>query len=235
MSGDFPLPADYHVAMDRSCRQEGTGKGSFALDQESHPEITPRSFYERPADLVAPDLLGRILSVRAGPGRVRGRIVETEAYVGIHDLACHAAKGRTARTATMFGPPGRAYVYLVYGMHNMLNLVAAPEGDPQAVLIRALEPLEPESGTPYRGPGVLCRRLGIDRTDDGSDLCGNGKVRVETGLPARSEEILSTPRIGVDYAGEWKDAPLRFCLRGNRHVSGTRGSRSETGRHQGLR
>ncbi|HXP89394.1 MAG TPA: DNA-3-methyladenine glycosylase [Fibrobacteria bacterium] len=205
------------------------------MDLESHPEILLRSFYERPADRVAPDLLGRILSVRSGPGRVRGRIVEVEAYVGIHDLACHAAKGRTARTATMFGPPGKAYVYLVYGMHHMLNLVVAPEGDPQAVLIRALEPLESESGTPYRGPGVLCRRLGIERADDATDLCGGGKIRVETGMPPPSEEILSTPRIGVDYAKEWKDAPLRFCLRDNRHVSGTRAIRSEPGGHQRLR
>jgi DNA-3-methyladenine glycosylase len=201
------------------------GKVTVAAEATSRATTLPRSFYERRADLVAPDLLGRILSVRAGRGRLRGRIVETEAYVGIHDLACHASKGRTARTATMFGPPGKTYVYLVYGMHHMLNLVTASEGDPQAVLIRALEPLEQESGTPFRGPGVLCKSLGIDRSDDGSDLCGAGRIRVEEGVPVAAEEILATPRIGVDYAKEWKDAPLRFCVRGNRHVSGSGGTR----------
>jgi len=209
--------------------------GTFAVDLNPHRAILSRSFYERAADLVARDLLGRILSVKTDRGRMRGRIVEVEAYVGIRDLACHASKGRTARTATMFGPPGKAYVYLVYGMHHMLNLVTAPEGDPQAVLIRALEPLEPGSETSFRGPGVLCRRLGVDRSDDGSDLCGTGRIRVEAGLPVPSDEILATPRIGVDYAKEWRDAPLRFLLRHSRHVSGRPGSRSEPRRHQGLR
>lgn len=186
------------------------------------PIVLPRSFYERSADLVARALLGQILSVQGGGRRLRGRIVEVEAYVGIHDLACHASKGRTPRTATMFGPPSRAYVYLVYGMHHMLNLVTAPEDDPQAVLIRALEPLEPEPRTPFRGPGVLCRKLGITREDDGSDLCGSGRIRVEEGTPMADSEIVATPRIGVDYAGAWKDAPLRFFAKGNRHVSGQR-------------
>lgn len=196
--------------------------------------ILPRSFYGRSADLVARDLLGQILSVQADNRRLRGRIVEVEAYVGIHDLACHASKGRTPRTATMFGPPGRAYVYLVYGMHHMLNLVTAPENDPQAVLIRALEPLELEPGAPFRGPGVLCRRLGIVRADDGSDLCGLGRIRVEEGSPVADSEIISTARIGVDYAGEWKDAPLRFCMKGNRHVSGPKGTTRPSSEHGNL-
>jgi len=182
--------------------------------------ILPRSFYERGAEPVAKDLIGRILCVDGPSGVVRARIVETEAYVGIQDLACHASKGRTARNDVMFGPPGYVYVYLVYGMHHMLNLVTAPEGEPEAVLIRALEPLVPEPGIPLRGPGVLCRSLGITRTENGSDLCGTGRIRVENGTPVPPEDIVATPRIGVDYAGEWKDAPLRFCLRGNRHVSG---------------
>lgn len=179
--------------------------------------ILARSFYERGAEPVAKDLIGRILCI---DGSGRARIVEAEAYVGIQDLACHASRGRTARNDVMFGPPGRAYVYFVYGMHHMLNLVTAPEGDPQAVLIRALEPLEPGPGFPYRGPGVLCKALGITRADNGSDLCGTGRIRVEEGDPVRSEDIAAMPRIGVDYAGEWKNAPLRFCLRGSRHVSG---------------
>ena len=181
-----------------------------------------RPYFDRGADEVARDLIGRILSVRTGKETVRARIVETEAYVGIQDLACHASKGRTPRNAVMFGPPGMAYVYLVYGMHHMLNLVTAPEGDPQAVLIRALEPLEAEDGRPYRGPGVLCRALGITRDDDGSDLCGSGRIHVEEGAPPLLSDIVATPRIGVDYAGAWMDAPLRFCLNGCVHVSGGR-------------
>ena len=182
--------------------------------------ILDRPFYGRGADAVAKDLIGRILSVTDFGGTVRSRIVETEAYVGMQDLACHASRGRTPRNAVMFGPGGHAYVYFVYGMHHMLNLVTAPEGEPEAVLIRALEPLVPEPGIPLRGPGVLCRSLGITRTENGSDLCGTGRIRVENGTPVPPEDIVATPRIGVDYAGEWKDAPLRFCLRGNRHVSG---------------
>ena len=172
---------------------------------------------------MAPDLLGKILAVDTGEGTVRARIVEVEAYVGREDLACHASRGRTARNASMFGPPGRAYVYLVYGMHHMLNLVCAPEGDPQAVLIRALEPLEPGTVHPFRGPGVLCRALGIARGDDGGDLCGGGRIRVEEAPALPPDRIEAGPRIGVDYAGDWKDAPLRFFERGNAHVSGRRG------------
>jgi DNA-3-methyladenine glycosylase len=182
--------------------------------------IVSRSFYERGAESVARDLIGRILSVSDSGTSILARIVETEAYVGIQDLACHAAKGRTARNSVMFGQPGHAYVYFVYGMHHMLNLVTAPDGDPQAVLIRALEPLVPGPGVPYRGPGVLCRSLCITRADNASDLCGSGRICVEEGEPVSPDDIVVTPRIGVDYAGEWKNAPLRFCLRGNRHVSG---------------
>jgi DNA-3-methyladenine glycosylase len=182
--------------------------------------ILDRSFYGRGADAVANDLIGRILSVSDSDGTVRARIVETEAYVGVQDLACHASKGRTPRNEVMFGQPGHAYVYFVYGMHHMLNLVTSLEGDPQAVLIRALEPLVPAPGFPYRGPGVLCRALGITRAENGSDLCGSGRIRVEEGEPVSPDDIVATPRIGVDYAGDWKDATLRFCLRGTRHVSG---------------
>src|SRR4051812_5363563 len=101
----------------------------------------PRSFYERDAALVAPDLLGKILVHRVNRKLLRARIVETEAYVGEHDLACHAAKGRTKRTEIMYGPPGHAYIYFIYGMYDMLNIVCAKEGNAQAVLIRAAEPL----------------------------------------------------------------------------------------------
>ena len=188
--------------------------------------MTPlsRSFYERGAEELARDLIGRTL-VRCLPdGRVlRGRLVEVEAYVGMDDKACHAHHGKTARNATMFGPPGRTYVYLVYGMYHMLNLVCAEEGDPQAVLVRALEPVEPSLlGTSWRGPGVLCRELSIDRSHDGLDLCSGRGIWLESGTPADLSEIVATPRIGIDYAEEWKDAPLRFCLRGSALVSGKR-------------
>jgi len=190
--------------------------------------MTPlsRSFYERGAEELARDLIGRTL-VRCLPdGRVlRGRLVEVEAYVGTVDKACHAHRGKTVRNATMFGPPGRAYVYLVYGMHHMLNLVCAEEGDPQAVLVRALEPIEPGlPGTPWRGPGVLCRELSIARSHDCLDLCSGRGIWLESGRLADMSEIVATPRIGVDYAEEWKDAPLRFCLRGSAHASGKRPS-----------
>ena len=188
--------------------------------------MTPlsRSFYERGAEDLARDLIGRTLARGLPDGRVlRGRLVEVEAYVGMDDKACHAHRGKTARNATMFGPPGHAYVYLVYGMYHMLNLVCAEEGNPQAVLVRALEPLEPElPGTPWRGPGVLCRELSIDRSLDGLDLCSGRGIWLEPGTSTDLSEIVATPRIGIDYAEEWKDAPLRFCLRGSAHVSGKR-------------
>lgn len=188
--------------------------------------MTPlsRSFYERGAEDLARDLIGRTLARGLPDGRVlRGRLVEVEAYVGMDDKACHAHRGKTARNATMFGPPGHAYVYLVYGMYHMLNLVCAEEGNPQAVLVRALEPVEPSLlGTPWRGPGVLCRELSIDRSLDGLDLCSGRGIWLEPRTSTDLSEIVATPRIGIDYAEEWKDAPLRFCLRGSAHVSGKR-------------
>jgi DNA-3-methyladenine glycosylase len=179
----------------------------------------PRSFYARPAQDVARDLLGKTLVRRTESGVARCRIVETEAYVGAHDLACHAAKGKTARNASMFGPPGRAYVYLVYGLHDMLNIVTGRDGDPQAVLIRAAEPLagfDPDDPYPLRGPGKLCAALAITRADDGVDLV-RGDLRLNDG--AAPDEVTVTARIGVDYAGAWKDAPLRFFDERSPHVS----------------
>lgn len=182
----------------------------------------PRAFYNRPTCQVAIDLLGRRL-VRAGPDGLRaGRIVETEAYVGPDDRASHASRGRTARTSIMFGPPGYAYVYFIYGQHYCLNAVTEPEGFPAAVLIRALEP---EANVLARtdGPGRLCRALGIDRSLNGADLVGEclwieeGDRPCEAPLPP--ERLVTGRRIGVDYAGEWAARPWRFCLRGSRWVS----------------
>ena len=152
-----------------------------------------------------------------------GVIVETEAYIGPHDLACHAARGRTTRTEVMFGKPGVAYVYLVYGMHHCVNAVTEREGYAAAVLIRALEPDDSSAGR-TDGPGRLCKALGIGRELNGADLVRSGELFVTEGTRGvgvgRPEgEVGVGARIGVGYAGEWAEAPLRFWLRGNRWVS----------------
>lgn len=185
-------------------------------------ERLPHAFYARPTLEVAADLLGRRL-VHASDGEVRaGTIVETEAYVGPDDLASHASRGRTGRTEIMFGPPGYAYVYLIYGMYNCLNAVTEAEGFPAAVLIRALAP-EPGIEGRTDGPGRLCRALGIDRSLNGADLAG-GQLYVQGGDRPVDEAqphqpVATGPRIGVPYAGEWAERPWRFWLQGNPWVS----------------
>lgn len=164
------------------------------------------AFYSRDAETVAKDLLGTTLVHHQNEIIQRSRIVETEAYVGTFDLASHASKGRTKRTEVMFGPPGRAYVYLIYGMYDMLNVVTGQDGDAQAVLIRAVEPLENISGK-TDGPGKLARTLGITRALNQHDLAKE-PLWLEPGTPPR--EVITAARIGIDYAGVWKDAPLRF-------------------------
>jgi len=140
--------------------------------------------------------------------RLSGRLVEVEAYLGPEDLAAHSARGLTPRTATMYGPPGHAYVYLVYGIWNCLNFVTRPAGEPQAVLARALDP-GPGVGR-CSGPGLLCRSLEIDRSLDGKPLAPPGLYLVDDGF--RPGRVLQAPRVGVDYSGAWKDRPWRFCL-----------------------
>ena len=171
----------------------------------------PRSFYAQDAETVARALLGATLVF----GEHRARVVETEAYVGVHDLACHAAKGRTKRTEVMFGPPGHAYVYLIYGMYELLNVVTGGEGDAQAVLIRAAEPL---TGVRAKtdGPGKLTRALGVTRAYNRHDLL-SPPLTLEEGTPPAT--VVTTTRVGVDYAGVWRDAPLRFYDAGSRWVS----------------
>lgn len=165
-----------------------------------------RAFYDRPASAVARDLVGCLLvRIRDGGAQVV-RVVETEAYVGVHDLASHASRGRTRRNEVMFGPPGYAYVYLIYGMYHMLNVVTSPAGDPQAVLIRAAEPVCGVTAA-TRGPGRLTRALGIGLEHNGLDLCGTELFFVQ-GRPAR--RLVIAPRIGVEYAGPWAEVPLRF-------------------------
>jgi DNA-3-methyladenine glycosylase len=180
----------------------------------------PRSFYDRPALSVARDLLGKVLVLEEGGARRSARIVEVEAYVGEYDLACHAARGRTSRTEVLFGPPGHAYVYLIYGMHHCFNVVTDPEGVAGAILVRALEPGEGVEGR-VDGPGRLCRTLAIDRDHTGLDLTTEsvGGLWIERRPGPPIGEIATSPRIGVDYAGPWASRPWRFYLPASHHLS----------------
>jgi DNA-3-methyladenine glycosylase len=167
-----------------------------------------QSFYRRPAIDLARDLIGKVL-VRQVPGRtLRARIVETEAYVGTHDLACHAAKGRTRRTEVMFGAGGHAYVYFIYGMHDMFNVVASTEGDAQAVLLRAAEPMDGWTIN-LSGPGRLAKGMQITRQLNGVDVTGDALYVAD--VAGAAPRIVTGPRVGVDYAGEWAHEALRFA------------------------
>lgn len=180
----------------------------------------PRAFYDRPALVVAREALGMVL-VRGGPDgrRAAGRIVEVEAYDGPADAASHARSGPGGRAAVMFGPAGRAYVYLIYGIHHCLNLVTGPEGYPAAVLIRGLEPVEGIEG-PTKGPGLLCRTLAIDQSLNGLDLTGETLHLEDRGTPVADADVVERPRIGITFAGEpWISRPWRLYERGNRWVS----------------
>jgi len=164
-------------------------------------------FYQKPAVELAMALLGKIL-IRNAPGQLRrARIVETEAYCGVKDLASHSSKGRTARTEVMFGPAGRAYVYFIYGMHEMFNIVGGDVGDAQAVLVRGAQPLD-DWNADLTGPGKLAKAFGISRKDNGLDLSGDDLFIVDD--PRYRPRIVRTKRIGVDYARRWKDRLLRF-------------------------
>jgi DNA-3-methyladenine glycosylase len=196
-----------------------------------HPgpaELLPRAFFDRPSAEVGPDLLGCVVWSAGAAGRVAIRLVEVEAYAGAADPASHAFRGRTARNAVMFGPPGHAYVYFTYGMHYCVNLVCQPAGQASAVLLRAGQVIEGtelaaarrHGGTRERdlarGPARLCQALGIDRALDGTDVCSPGSpLRVG---PARGAAgvISSGPRVGISRAADW---PLRFWLAGDGHVS----------------
>jgi len=166
-----------------------------------------RSFFQRDAIRLARDLIGTILVHRIRGKEYRARIVETEAYVGPLDLASHSSRGRTKRTEVLFGPPGHAYVYLIYGMYEMFNIVAYRAGSGQAVLIRAAEPLD-NWKVDLSGPGKLARGLNISRSENGLDLTGKDLYLLRD--PGYRPRIGRTRRVGVDYAKEWKDAQLRF-------------------------
>jgi len=177
----------------------------------------PRAFFARQTMRVARDLLGAIL-VRGGPRPVAARIVETEAYHGPPDAASHAHRGRTPRNAPMFGPPGRAYVYQIYGMWCCLNVVTMRETFPAAVLLRAVElPGDPRGGA---GPGKLCRALGIGRSFDGADLVAGDALWIASdGLRVPAARVARGPRVNVAYAGTWAARPWRFWIAGHPSVS----------------
>jgi len=184
--------------------------------------ILRRAFYRRPTIEVARDLLGKVLV----HGPVAGRIVEVEAYLGVDDMAAHASRGLTPRTRVIFGPPGHAYVYFIYGMYECLNLVAEPAGTAGCVLIRALEPLAGLEAMRARrgdrkleelasGPGKLTLAMGITRAHNGQDVT-RGELVVREDRDAPDFEIGVSPRIGIRHCADW---PLRFLIRGNRFVS----------------
>ena len=177
----------------------------------------PRAFYDRDTIAVACDLLGKCLVRRVDNVARVGRIVEVEAYLGPHDLAAHSARGLTDRTRVMFGPPGHAYVYLIYGIYNCVNVVTQAEGTASAVLLRALEPVKNLEGR-TQGPGLLCKAMGIDRSLNGHDLVSTSFYIADDGALERPV-IVKRPRIGVDYAGHWAKRLLRFYIRGNAFVS----------------
>jgi DNA-3-methyladenine glycosylase len=167
-------------------------------------EPIPREFFERPADLLAPALLGTVLVHEDKAGM----LVETEAYLGLTDLAAHASRGITKRTQVMFGPAGHAYVYLIYGMYECLNVVADKPGIPHCVLVRALEPLVGLNGVACDGPGKLTRAMGITRRHYGADLC-EGPLQLRRWKKPRAFGVEVTPRIGIKQNADWL---LRFTI-----------------------
>ncbi len=177
--------------------------------------VLDQAFFARPALVVARELLGKYL-IRSRSGQtVAAQIHETEAYIGPHDLACHAAKGNTPRTAVMFGPAGRWYVYFIYGIHWMLNVVTESEGFPAAVLLRG--------AGQWTGPARLTKALDIDRSFNGAAAIVSSGLWIEDrGETVARSQVRRTPRIGVDYAGPWAAKPYRFLLAPNRQAPSRR-------------
>ena len=183
----------------------------------SHYQKLPRSFYDRDTISVAKELLGKYLvHLSRGVERI-GKIVEVEAYLGPHDLAAHSSKGLTERTKVMFGPPGHAYVYFIYGMYHCMNVVTEAEGHGSAVLLRAVEPVKNVAGR-TQGPGLLCKSLGVDKRLNAHDLLSDNFF-IAAPSKADSFAIAKGPRIGVDYARHWARRHLRFYIKGNPFVS----------------
>ena len=175
------------------------------------------SFYLRKTELVAKELLGKILCFQ----NQKGRIVEVEAYLGITDPACHTYKGRRSeRVKSMYLTGGHSYVYLIYGLHHCLNVVTRDEAHPEAVLIRALEPITPPN-LKTNGPGRLCQSLGLSKQQDGLALFSKDSPLwiEESDISLKKSDICKAPRVGVDYAGEAAQWPLRYLIKGNPYVS----------------
>ena len=201
--------------------------GSRPRTQFRRGKVLPRDFYDRETELVARDLLGTVLECETDDGIASGIIVETEAYLGEHDLACHAAVGRTARTEHLYGPPGISYVYFIYGMYWCFNAVTRQVDQPSAVLVRALEPLDgialmhkrrpriKSDADLTNGPGKLCKALGITGAMTGKPLQRRPLVLRE-GEPVPDDGVEITTRIGITKSADW---PLRWIVRGNRFVS----------------
>ena len=197
---------------------------------ERRGRVLPAAFYDRPTELVARELLGATLECTTTDGVASGRIVETEAYLGPDDPACHAVVGRTARTWHLHGPPGIAYIYFIYGAHWCFNAVTREEGHGSAVLVRAVEPMtglelmRRRRKTPRRdvdltnGPGKLCQALGIAGTLDGVRL-DRRPLRILGASPVADDDVVVTPRVGITQAADW---PLRWYVRGNPYVSAAR-------------
>ncbi|HEX6047992.1 MAG TPA: DNA-3-methyladenine glycosylase [Gemmatimonadaceae bacterium] len=193
----------------------------------SRRRALPMAFYDRPTERVARELLGAVLECTTDDGVAAGRIVETEAYLGPDDPACHAVAGRTERTWHLHGPPGIAYVYFIYGAHWCFNAVTREEGHGSAVLVRALEPVAGLEHMRRRrgaaradiqltnGPGKLCQALGITGTLDGVRL-DRTPLRILAGTPVGDDHVVVTPRIGITRAADW---PLRWFEQGNPYVS----------------
>lgn len=197
----------------------------------------PKKFFEQPTMKVAKLLLGKFLIRRIGRRIISGKIVETEAYIGPNDLASHASRGKTPRTSVMFGPPGHAYVYLVYGLNYCFNIVTEKKDYPAAVLIRALEPTDGINimfknrrankiksrlsalKSIASGPGKLCQALRIDKSLNNIALTKNTIWIEDRGLEIKPSEIIASKRIGVDYAGDYKNKPWRFYLKGSNFIS----------------
>jgi DNA-3-methyladenine glycosylase len=203
--------------------------GSKPRSQFDRGRILPASFYARETEIVAREMLGTVLECRTSAGIASGIIVETEAYLGEHDLACHAVVGRTARTAHLYGPPGIAYVYFIYGMYWCFNAVTRAEGLPSAVLVRALEPLDgidlmhkrrprtTHAADLTNGPGKLCAALGITGAMNGLNL-RRKPIVIRQGEPVAEADIVVTTRIGIapERSADW---PLRWIVKHNRFVS----------------
>jgi len=209
-------------------------------------KILKKSFYSQPTENVAKELLGKFLRRKINGNLYVGKIVETEAYLGEKDLACHTSKGMTERNKIMFGPAGHAYIYFIYGMYHCFNVVTEKENDPCAVLIRALEPVKiidrsktgvhslecnksclKQNKLSYRlkselqlnGPAKLCREFEIDKKLNGHDLTLGKKLWIEEGEKIKPSQIKKSKRVGVDYAGIWKNRLLRFYIKDNKFIS----------------